>query len=129
MTNHPGPNSPLAPRPDGTTIVEPSWSARPPTLRLEVADDGRGYTLVVVGEIDLTTVNVLEDAVRRAAEAPSATVVIDLREVDFIDLAGVRAIADAHARLDGRLRLLRAPAPVQSVFRLVSVEATLPFES
>ena len=112
-------------------------ATRPPTpkpstrgrLRLEIANDTGHWTVQPMGEIDLSNAVVLEQAIERASTEAAERVTIDLRGVDFIDLSGVRAIVSARDRLDGRLRLLKGPEPVQSVLRLTGAEAALPFEA
>ena len=112
-----------APRP-----LTPKRSTRG-TLRLEITSDTSHWTVQAMGEIDLSNADVLQQAIERAWIAAAEMVTIDLRGVDFIDLSGVRVIVSARDRLDGRLRLLKGPKPVQSVFRLTGAEAALPFEA
>jgi anti-sigma B factor antagonist len=59
----------------------------------------------------------------RDAQHEARLVVLDLRELTFLDTAGVHAIVDAgfDARCDGRrLFLVGAPARVQRVFGLTA---------
>lgn len=97
-------------------------------LRLGITSEAGHWTFAPEGEIDLSNAAVLEQAIERAEASAAETVTIDLRHVHFIDVSGVRAILNAGRRLKGRLRLLRGPAEVQSVFRLTGTEASLPFE-
>ncbi len=96
-------------------------------LRLPLRNDAGHWTLAPEGEIDLSNADVLEQAIGRAEASAASTVTIDLSLVDFIDLSGVRAILNAYDRLEGRLRLVEGPAPVQAVFRLTGREDGLPF--
>ena len=113
---------------DGSGLVEPERRISRQILRLAVTNDAGHWTLEPEGEIDLSSAAVLEQAIRRAEASAAGTITIDLQEVNFIDLCGVRVILEAHARLDGRLRLREGPAGVQSVFRLTGTQAVLPFE-
>ncbi len=74
----------------------------------------------VAGELDLATAPQLVRTLREP-QLQARLVVLDLRELAFIDSCGVRAIADAstEARRGGRrLVLLRGPANVDRLFTL-----------
>jgi anti-anti-sigma factor len=50
-----------------------------------------GVTIVApAGRIDTTTSGAVEDVLRRAVDAGARTLVVDLREVDYISSAGLR---------------------------------------
>ena len=69
--------------------------------------------------------------IERAEASDARQIVLDLRELTFIDSSGVRMIvcADLRSRQDGdRLRLIRGGARVQRVFELTGVLERLPFE-
>ena len=82
------------------------------------------------GELDIATV----EAVRAEAEQrePGENLVVDLREVDFLDTSGIAFAIDVfRASTDGgdfELRILRAPPHVQRVFDIAGLEGVLPFE-
>ena len=72
----------------------------------------------VVGELDVDTTPQLEQTLR---EPRAQLVVLDLRELAFMDSCGVHAIVNAGARarqLGRRLVLLRGPPRVDRVFGL-----------
>jgi anti-anti-sigma factor len=88
-------------------------------------------TLVVVprGEIDLATVDLVREAVESEHE-PRQAVVLDLREVGFMDTSGLRYVLELTARASQegfRVRLVRGPKVVQRVFEVSGLEARLPF--
>lgn len=120
----PSPGQPLA---GYEPVGERPWNFEG-VLRLAITNDAGHWTLRPVGEIDLASVRVLEQAIHRAEASAAHTVTIDLRHVCFIDLSGVQSIVDAHGRLGGRLSLRRGPPGVQAVFRASATEAGLPFE-
>jgi anti-sigma B factor antagonist len=77
----------------------------------------------VAGELDIETSPQLEQTLR---EPSSHLVVLDLRELAFMDSSGVHAIVNASARarqLGRRLVLLRAPPHVDRVFGLTGSAA------
>ena len=89
-------------------------------FRVVVSEHAAGTVVVPVGELDLDTAQQLE-AVLTTRSGP---VVVDLRELSFIDLTGLRLLleADARSRQDGmNLRFI----PGRMVRRLFEV-AELP---
>lgn len=77
----------------------------------------------VAGELDLGTAPQLEQTLREAQRG-TRLVVLDLRELAFVDSAGVHVIVDAgiRARRAGcRMIAVRAPAQVDAVFTLIGV--------
>jgi anti-sigma B factor antagonist len=81
----------------------------------------------LAGELDIVTASQLEQTLDKSRlEAP--LVVVDLREIDFIDSAGVHAIVNAtsRARESGRrLLLLRGSRCVDRMFSLAGCSGKL----
>jgi anti-sigma B factor antagonist len=74
----------------------------------------------VAGELDIATTPQLDRALREA-QSQVRLVVLDLREVAFIDTSGVHAIVDASSRsrqIGDRLLLLSGTPGVDRVFTL-----------
>ena len=89
-------------------------------FRVVVSEHAAATVVVPVGELDLDTAKKLEAVLA----TQSGRVVVDLRELTFIDLAGLRLLleADARSRQDGmNLRFI----PGRLVRRLLEV-AELP---
>jgi anti-anti-sigma factor len=85
-------------------------------------------TVRVAGEIDLSAAERLERALQEA-ENGSAVIVLDLREVTFIDSTGLRTItsADARARSDGYgFKIVRGSEQVQKLLHLTGMDKILP---
>jgi anti-anti-sigma factor len=77
----------------------------------------------VLGELDIDTTPHLARVLR---ESKSRLVVLDLRELAFMDSSGVHTIVNASARarqLGRRLVLLRGPPDVDRVFKLTGNSA------
>jgi anti-anti-sigma factor len=97
----------------------------------DVGTDRQAARLVVAprGEIDLATVDVLREALEAAVQSGDE-LVLDLREVAFMDTSGLRYVLELSSRADSGefgLRLLRGPRAVQRVFEVSGVESRLPF--
>jgi anti-anti-sigma factor len=83
------------------------------------------------GELDISTVPRLRDALREARGQDVPLVRLDISQLSFIDSTGLRAllVAAREAEVEGwRLALTRAPAHVQQMFELTRTEGFLRFE-
>ena len=69
-------------------------------------------TLRLRGEVDIATVDALDLALERAMDAGS-DLVVDLSDLTFIDIGGLRTLAAAVDRMtdDGRSMRLASPRP------------------
>jgi anti-anti-sigma factor len=97
----------------------------------DVHTERRGDALLVAprGEIDLATVDFVRDAVDREWQQGDA-VVLDLREVGFMDTSGLRYVLELVERGsqdDFDVRLVRGPIAVQRVFEVSGLEPRIPF--
>lgn len=70
-----------------------------------------GLAFTVSGELDLATTPDLRERLGAALDSGATRIVVDLREVTFMDSIGLAAIVHARSRLraDGRLALVVAP--------------------
>ena len=88
-----------------------------------------GHALVgLCGEFDLAAVEAVETALL-PVEARFPMVILDLREVTFLDSTGLRAIvsADARAREKGfELKIVRGSKEVQKLLYLAGLDKILP---
>ena len=102
-------------------------------MNLDVdAEFDRGRVLLSLeGELDLATVPEAEAALMRLEHAPdTATIVLDLRRLAFMDSTGLRFVLAAGARASGndrRFVIVRGPQNVHRVFRLARLEDRLEF--
>lgn len=83
---------------------------------------------MVSGELDLASAEVLEASLKELESSEPDVLVLDLRELEFMDSTGLRAViaADARARdRGGRLVVVRAPEEVDRVFRLTRMDQHL----
>jgi anti-sigma B factor antagonist len=83
--------------------------------------------VVVGGELDIATVPQLDAALRRAW-ASSDVIVVDLRELQFIDSSGAHLLLDANRRIrrsGGRLIVVRGRWEVDRLFVLLGLDREL----
>ena len=90
--------------------------------------DGRAVVLIR-GELDLATAPDLEAALTERLDA-GQDVVVDLRELEFMDSTGLRVLVSAHARVeDGAQSFLivrpRPDAPIAKILAIAGVESVL----
>ena len=99
-------------------------------FQVNVTEQDQIVSLSLVGELDLATANRLESELRRVEGGRPPVLVIDMRELSFIDSTGLRLIigANARAREDGRrMALVAGPESVHKVFQLALLEKRLDF--
>ncbi len=104
----------------------------PAMTALELKTESRdgGVVIALTGELDIFTAGRLEEEVKQLEAAGTETVVLDLRELTFMDSTGLATIlaADTRARgLGRRLAIVRAEASVQWRFESTGVESRLDF--
>ena len=104
---------------DNATSVQPSVAAD--RLSTEafatLAPDGR--RLIVRGELDLATAPLLVSALSHhdTARSPGTSFVLDLHDLTFVDLYGVRALSDVEVELTAAGCQLRVDPPAHLVVR------------
>ncbi len=85
----------------------------------------------VRGELDLVTAPAFHEALAGVLDDDVTQVVVEAREVTFLDAAGARALAAAgeRARETGTVLSLRAPSPaVRRVLDVLELDGVLPVE-
>jgi anti-sigma B factor antagonist len=104
-------------------------AARAEPLGVETAVAGRTVHVAAVGELDLCSASVLDDAVRRLlGQHRPSRLVLDLRRLTLVDSSGLRllAVLAAEARAaDWRLIVVRGPAAAQRTIEVVGLNEQL----
>jgi anti-sigma B factor antagonist len=97
-------------------------------LQIEAHDhDGLAH-VVLSGELDLSTVEMVEQELARVEGAGPAIVALDLSRLTFLDSSGLRLIvsADQRARRENRrFAVVRGPDTVQRVFSITRLDEQL----
>jgi anti-anti-sigma factor len=99
-------------------------------LTLRSTREGHTHVIALSGELDLAGADLLEGELKRVEASDASRIVVDLRDLDFIDSTGVRLIymADVRSRNDsGRLTIRRGPGKVQRLFVMTDLADRLPF--
>jgi anti-sigma B factor antagonist len=98
-------------------------------FRLEVRTAGRATQIVVHGELDLASGPELEAELGRVSKSPTERLIVDLRQLDFMDSTGLSILVKAHQRAidEGReFGLVRGSQQVQRLLELTGVTERLP---
>ncbi len=98
-------------------------------LTLDHHPIGKGWRLVLGGELDLATAPVLEERLRELQDT-AVRVVVDLRELSFMDCSGLGVLvaAQRHARrVHARVEVVCAAGPVQRLLTMTGIDQLLEF--
>ena len=105
-------------------------SSRPPApFRIELERHGSALVVVVYGELDLSSADRL-NARLTGLLSSSSRIVLDLREIDFIDSAGLHCILDVdRASRDAGVEflLIQGPEQARRLFDVTRTEHLLRF--
>ena len=85
--------------------------------------------IAVSGELDLASSPALEEQLERVFESDAQLVILDLRDLDFMDSTGLSVVVKAHQAADERDRrlcLVKGPPQVQRLLTLTGVAERLP---
>jgi anti-anti-sigma factor len=97
-------------------------------LELMIETEGTTVRLVLTGEFDIAGAARVEQELERIEREPPATIVLDLRELEFMDSTGLRVIvaADSRAREQARrLVIVRGSDTVQRIIEMTRLHERL----
>ena len=97
-------------------------------LEVDSREQDGAVHLALIGELDLSTVEKVEEELRKAEDGGAETVVLDLSSLSFLDSTGLRTIvtADQRARKSGRrLAIVKGPDTVHRVFTITRLDERL----
>ena len=102
-------------------------------LTIRSQRDGAAHVLTLAGELDLAGAPDVEEELRCIEETTArlTTIVIDLRDLTFIDSTGLRLLVEANHRANAatyRLVLLRPRDRVFRVCQIAGIDTLLPFQ-
>jgi anti-sigma B factor antagonist len=91
---------------------------------VETHDGDQAVVIEVRGELDLASSPGLEQELERGAAAKAEVVIVDLRELEFMDSTGLSVLVRAHQRANEngqRFGVVRGPQQVQRLLSLTGV--------
>jgi len=95
---------------------------------VEEHNQGSAWVLAVTGELDLRTSPELEERLDRVWKAGADLVILDLRQIEFMDSTGLRVLLSAHQRAQERglrFALVKGADQVERVLTLTGVRDLL----
>lgn len=93
-------------------------------FRVDVRNEHGGAVIAVSGELDLASSPVLEERLERVFGSEANPVILDLRELEFMDSTGLSVVIRAHqtaTQADQRLCVVKGPPQVQRLLTLTGV--------
>ena len=97
-------------------------------FRVSRSDDGRVVRLMLSGELDISSTATLELELQAVESRRPPVLVLDLAELHFMGVSGLRAILDAarRARREGRQLVVTNPvAHIVRLFELTAIDQSL----
>ena len=104
---------------------------RPP-FACDVIPERDHVRVVPVGELDMAAAPVLDRTIHELRNAGFDYLIVDLRQLCFIDSSGLRLLMDlsnAASADSHRLELVPGPDEVQRVFEISGILTALPFRT
>jgi anti-sigma B factor antagonist len=108
---------------DDSETSSPDPTGKPADIKTRRKGDS--LTVAVAGEIDLSTADKLDAAIRDAEETEIGRIVVDLSDLSFLDSTGLEVLLQASVRnrQDGN-RLIFVPSKHDAVTRLIALTCT-----
>jgi anti-anti-sigma factor len=100
-----------------------------PSFDLRIVRNGERIQIVPCGELDIATTPQLERAIAEATADAAAELVLDLRQLTFMDSTGLRALAQANSRAEEAgvsLSIVRGPRQIERVLEISGLGGLLP---
>ena len=98
-------------------------------FELRVVRSASRLHLAPSGELDIATAPQLEQAISAATSEPVSELVLDLRELTFMDSTGLRTLAEANVKAEQAgtaLSIWRGPRQIERVLEISGLGALLP---
>ena len=93
-------------------------------FNVETHDGTQAVVIGVTGELDLASSPALEQELERGAASKAEVVVVDLRNLEFMDSTGLSVLVRAHQRATEngqRFGVVKGPQQVQRLLSLTGV--------
>jgi anti-anti-sigma factor len=99
-----------------------------PTVEVTLREESDSVRLLVCGDLDRNNAWALTAAVIRSEVTRPSRVVVDLGQLEFIDVGGLRALSEAARRARRRscaFAVANPSEPVERLFRLTGLDRAL----
>ena len=93
----------------------------PEAFAVDSRRSGELLIITLSGELDAATVELLDQTIRETEKEDGKTILVDLREVSFIDSMGLNVLLEARRRCD---RIEFVPSNHDQVARLIALSGT-----
>ena len=93
-------------------------------FRVDVRNEGAASVLALSGELDLSSSPQLEQELDRALQEGTSQLIVDLRELEFMDSTGLSVLVKAHQRVQEagvQFAVVKGSAQVQRLLSLTGV--------
>lgn len=100
------------------------------SMPFDVIIEQRGSDLWVCpqGDLDLAAAPEFSEALSLARRSDASAIVVDLRDLEFLDSTGLGVLVRACSSPDGtRIQLVEGPPTVMQVLRVSGLDTELPF--
>jgi anti-sigma B factor antagonist len=94
--------------------------------------DDRATTIVLAGELDLSTISELQHALEAECSSSPSRLVIDIAAVEFLDSAALHLFITTSNQLansGGSLEIVQVPERLRRIFSITKLDAVLLAES
>ncbi|HXS33972.1 MAG TPA: STAS domain-containing protein [Solirubrobacterales bacterium] len=91
------------------------------TLVVRTAKEGDTHVISLCGELDLANAGTAETALEASLAETASRVVIDMRELEFIDSTGIALLVAALGNNDGDERVCFIPSAAPAVTRVLEL--------
>jgi anti-anti-sigma factor len=101
----------------------------PYELKLATRQRGLAAIIQLGGTLDLRGAPEFDSEIERLLHGDTKEILVDLREIDFMDSIGLRSLVAAHRRALRRgvpLWVVRGGPPVARILRMTGLDMTLP---
>lgn len=91
------------------------------TLVVRSQENGESRVVSFAGELDLANAGTAESALESSLADDSTPVVVDMRELEFIDSTGIALLVSTLSRNDGKARVSFIPSDFPAVTRVLEL--------
>jgi anti-anti-sigma factor len=98
------------------------------SFRVDVRNENRTALVVVSGELDVASGPTLEQELAKSEASDAQLLILDLRDLDFIDSTGLSILIKAHQHAEAsgrRFAVVRGTSQVQRLLSLTGLEERL----